>query len=196
MAKYEKLSTTQLSETETVLRSTKIPELVHLDDAAFLVMTDFNQTKPRTTAPKESMDDALNDMKVQGVHLLLVKDEDGLIEGVIASEDILGEKPIQIIQERRIPRAQITVKMIMTPLSHIAALDIKSIQHAKVGNIVETLKALNQHYVLVFERNEDETLLRGIFTTSQISRQLHQDVADSLSKAQSISELQKRHVIE
>lgn len=196
MAKYEILPTTTLSQEHTVLHMTKMPELVHLSDPAFLVMTDFSQHKPHIIAPTEPMDDALNDMKVHGAHLLLVKSEEGLIEGAVTSEDILGEKPIQIIQERRINRAQITVKMIMTPLQNIAAVEIKSLQHAKIGNIVLTLKEMNQHYMLVFETNEDETVLRGMFTTSQISRQLHKDVADSLSKAQSISELQKRHIID
>lgn len=191
MAKYETLPTTTLTKNQTVLRTTKLPELVHLDDPCFLAMTDFNQMKPHTISPHESMDDALNEMKVRGAHLLLVKDKEGLITGVIASEDIMGEKPIQLLQERRLARQDILVNMLMTPIEKIPALDIKTLQHAKVGNIVNTLKTINQHFLLVFEKNEEE-ILRGIFTTSQISRQLHQDVADSVAKAQSISELQKR----
>jgi len=196
MAKYETLPTTTLNPNQTVLHTTKLPELVHLDDPCYLVMTDFNQMKPHTVLHSESMDDALNEMKVQGVHLLLVKDEEGLIIGVIASEDIMGEKPILILQERRLPRKDILVKMLMTPIQKIPALNIESLQHAKVGNVVTTLKAINQHYLLVFEKNDDEEMLRGIFTTSQISRQLHKDVADSVAKAQTISELQKRHNID
>ena len=196
MARYEPLRTIQLSPRNLFLRSQQLPEIVHLDDPAFAVMTDFAQAPPRMISPHESMDGALNEMKVYGVHLLLVQETAGNIVGVIGSEDILGEQPIKIIQERRINRSQVTVKMLMSPLNKIAAFDMHTLEFAKVGHIVITLKKLRVHYALVIsnENGNDRQTLRAIFTTSQISRQLHMDISDAIAKAQSLSELQKRRL--
>ncbi len=191
MAKYEVLKTVTLSPSHAYLRSEREPQLLHLDDPAFAVMSDFTVQHPHTIGPDELMDNALNEMKAHGVHLLLVEKNDSII-GVIASEDILGETPITILQERRIKRSQILVKMIMTPINKIVALNFKDLERAKVGNIVVTLKSLRTHYALVISDGaHEQQLLRGIFTTSHISRQLHKDIADSIAKAQSVSELQK-----
>lgn len=192
MAKYEILKTVTLSPSHAYLRSEREPQVVHLDDPALAVMTDFTQQHPHTISPDEPMDNALNEMKLHGVHLLLVEKNESII-GVISSEDILGEVPITIIQERRIKRSQVLVKMIMTGINKIAAFNYKDIERAKVGNIVVTLKSLRTHYALVTSDEENnQQLLRGIFTTSHVSRQLHKHIADSIAKAQSVSELQKR----
>lgn len=194
MVKYENLPTLSLQNKEVCLRSQTLPELVHLEDPALSVMTDFSQTTPTTISPEETMDDALNEMKVKGVHLLLVTNSAKDIVGLISSEDLLGEKPIQIIQENRIQRSQVLVRMIMTPLDEVTAFDISVVEHARVGNIVNTLQALQTHYALVVQNHNatQKQTLRGLFNTSQISKQLHTNIASSITKAQTLSELQKR----
>ncbi len=194
MVKYEDLPTLSLSPEKTVLCTDVLPEIAHLDDPALTVLIDFNQTPPNTIGTEDPIDDALNEMKVHGVHLLFVVDGKDQLKGLIASEDILGELPIKITQERRIPRSKILTKMIMLPLKNIIAFNIDDVDHAKVGNIVNTLKSEGRHYALVIKSNGgDQQIVRGIFTTSHISRQLHMDIASSIAKAQSLSELQKRH---
>lgn len=195
MIKYELLPTLPLTQDTATLQSQSLPELVHMDDPALAVMTDFTQSKPHTISPDETMDNALNEMKVHGVHLLLVVDNQHHIIGFIASEDLLGEKPIMLIQERRIKREQILVKMLMLPIDNITAFSLDDVQHARVGNIVNTLKSLNTHYALVVHNNAETKPghVRGLFSTSQISKQLHEDIAGSIAKAQTVSELHKRH---
>ena len=194
MTKFELIEPISLTDKKTVLRSHNLPEIVHLDDPALAVMKDFNQVRPESVSPSLTMNDALNEMKIHGVHILLAKNEEDAIIGLISTEDILGEKPIRILQERRIERSKITVKMLMTPIDKIVAFKIKSARYAKVGNVVETLKNLNAHYALVIddENSEEHNCLCGMFSTWQIGRQLHTDIADSISNAQSVLELQKR----
>jgi len=156
-------------------------------------MTDFTQTPPHTIGLEDPIDNALTAMKLHSVHLLFVLDDQDQIKGLVASEDILGELPIKIIQERRITRSKVLVKMIMRPIENIIAFDIDVINHAKVGNIINTLKAENRDYALVVKSNNTQQIIRGIFTTSDISHQLHKDISDSISTAETLSELQKRH---
>jgi len=194
MIKYEILPTLAITPNAASLRpKSTMPELVHFEDPALAVMHDFSVTAPCTIGPNEPIDGALNEMKVAGVHLLLVI-EDNHIIGVISSEDILGEKPIRFIQHARVEREKVVVKHIMVPLEQIAAFNIEDVEPARVGNIVTTLKTLSKHYALVLrtEENSDRQWIRGIFTTSQISRQLHMDIASSLAKAESVSELQQK----
>lgn len=195
MIKYETLPTFPLQTKHVSIRSlTQSPELVHLEDPAFAVMTDFCQSLPRSISADASMDDALHVMKSTGVHMLLVVDKEGAIKGIISSEDLLGEAPIKIIQERRIQRTMVLVKMLMLPIEKIPAFNIEDVEYARVGNVVNTLKELNQHYAFVVRIEENNAhIIRGLFNTSEISKLLHTDIENSIRKAQSVSELQKRH---
>ncbi len=178
MVQYEALPTIKLDPTKTTLCTDVLPEVMHMDDPALSVMMDFTQAPPKTIKEHLPIDDALNRMKIHGVHLLFVLNDSDQPIGVIASEDILGEAPIKIQQERRIPRSKILVKMLMERLKDIPALDINVVNDFKIGNIVNTLKIHNRHYAVVIKTNGgDEPMIRGIFTTSQISQQLHMDIA-------------------
>ena len=183
MAKYEALPTTPIQQNGIMLQMNNLPELVHPDDSALLVMTDFSLTPPHTILPTATMDHAINEMQVSGAHLLMVVDEQGYFKGILSSQDVLGEKPIKLIQESRIHRDQIFVKMIMTPCTQVTALDFEMVESAKVGHIVKTLAEHKQHYALAVSPSADHTtkIIRGIFTASRMSKQLHIDVADILN---------------
>lgn len=178
MPKYEALPTTVIHANSIMLNTNELPELVHLDDSALSVMIDFTKTPPHIISPQQTLEHAIQEMEIDHVHFLLVMNDNGFFEGIISSKDAWGEKPIKILQERRIHRNQITVKMMMTPLSEITALDFAIVKSAKVGNIVKTLSSHQQHYALVVSPNADKhaQIIRGIFTTSQISKQLHMEV--------------------
>lgn len=181
MAKYEALPTTAILPNGTMLHAHHLPELVHMDDPALSVMSDFTLSPPHTIEPDATMDHAIHEMEVSGVHLLLVISEGGHFQGIISSEDLWGEKPIKLIQERRIHRDQVLVKTIMVPYTEITALDFTAIKSARVGNIVKTLSEHKQHYALAVSPSADYPdmqMIRGIFTASQISKQLHADMSD------------------
>jgi CBS-domain-containing membrane protein len=193
MIKYEQIPDIAIPKNGLKLRCHRRQELVHMDDPALAVMTDFSHIMAHTIDTHETIDDALNEMKLHGVHMLLVTDEEGHVVGIISTEDLLGEKPIKILQQSRIERSLITVAMLMLATNDVIAFDIKDVQQARVGNVVTTLKSSHQHYALVIRKNGDgEPFIRGLFSTSQISKQLHQDIANMIFKAESVSELKKR----
>lgn len=181
MAKYEALSTTSILPNGTMLYAHHLPELVHMDDPAISVMTDFTQKPPHIILPTDTMNHAISEMENSGVHLLLVVNEEGYFQGIISSEDAWGEKPIKLLQEHRVPRDQILVRQIMVKYTEITAINFSIIKTAKVGHIVKTLSEHKQHYALAVSpsvENSDIQTIRGIFTASQISKQLHADIAD------------------
>lgn len=178
MAKYEALPTITIHPDHTKLEKQHLPELVHLEDSALSVMIDFSKTPPYTIKPEDNMEHAIEEMEVTGTHLLLVVNAEGDFHGVLSSQDVLGEKPIKIIQERRVTRDQILVKTIMVPHTQIIAIDDTLLQHTHVGHIVKTLHEHHKQYALVVTASTDKKTqkVRGIFTMAQLRKQLHMDL--------------------
>ncbi|MFV1973093.1 MAG: CBS domain-containing protein [Thiohalobacterales bacterium] len=167
--------------------------LVHVDEPAARVMTDFRQVTPVTIEPGSRITTALDKMKMTGVRLLFVPDRDDHIIGIITAKDIQGERPVRLAQESGVLYGDISVEMIMTPLEEIIAVDLKSVEAARVGHIVNTLRSLERQHTLVVEvdRSTDQHLIRGMFSTTQISKLLGQDITDPEYAVHSFAEVQR-----
>ena len=172
-------------------RPPELPRLVHLDSPALEVMTDFRVVHAVTVAPEVSIDEALETMKTRGVRLLLVTGKNDEIVGLITAKDIQGEKPIKIARASRIPHSQIAVDAVMTPQSSIEVLNMLSVRNAQVGHIVTTLKALARQHALVVEVDSETKAqcVRGIFSTSQISKQLGVNAAEIVTRDSTLAEI-------
>ena len=110
----------------------------------------------------------------RGVRLLLVTDDSRQVLGLITSNDILGEKPVQFALERGIKRQEIRVRDIMTPREQLEVLLHADLVQAEVGHVVATLKHTGRQHALVIDFGSDgkSQTVRGIFSASQIARQL------------------------
>ena len=182
--RFTTLSHIGLAPGTRVAHPPELPRLVHLDSPALDVMTDFRVVHPVTTAPYVTIDEALETMKVKGVRLLLVTDDTDAVVGIITAKDIQGEKPIKLAQESRITHSDIKVEAIMTPQSQIEVLNLLSVRNVQVGTIVATLQALARQHALVVEVDPETKAqtVRGVFSTSQISKQLGVDAAELVSR--------------
>lgn len=201
------LSHIRLKPATTYIHPPELPDRAYLTSPAIEVMTDFNHVRPRTTGPDTPIDEALDNMKRVGVRLLLVEDGERNILGIVSSYDIQGERPIKLVQESRVSRSQIRVSEVMTPQAEIEALHMLSVRNAQVGHIVATLRALEQRHLLVVqspngngEPAEEEALpsissgkqvVRGLFSSAQIGRQLRVDVDEIMTPAHSLAEMQR-----
>ena len=146
------------------------PGRVTLDDPAFSVMTDLREVAAATTHPDETVDQAHAQMIRRGVRLLFALDRDGAVAGIITATDLLGEKPVRFMRERGVSHAEILVEDIMTPASTLDALPLLEVAQMRVGHIVATLQAIGRKHLIVAE--EGGRRIRGIFSTSQLARQL------------------------
>jgi len=150
-----------------------LPEKVTLDDPAVQVMTDFESVTAIIALPGDSVDEAHSRMLQRGVRLLLVVDQNRNVLGLITATDILGEKPVQVAVQRGSTRGEIQVHDIMTPQERLEVLSFDQVRGAKVGHIVATLqKAGRQHAVVVEQRMNRPQVVRGLFSATQIARQL------------------------
>ena len=149
-------------------------ERVRIDAPALSVMTDLRQI-PVATIDLEAPVDAANRFMIRrGVRLLLVSDDERRVLGLITANDILGEKPVQFALERGIKRQDIRVRDIMTVYERLEVLHYADLLRAEVGHVVATLQHAGRQHALVSDMGIDgrtETV-RGIFSASQIARQL------------------------
>lgn len=150
-----------------------VPDKVVLDSPATDAMTDLTRTTAVIILAGDSADEAHRRMIQRGVRLLLVVDQDRKLQGVITANDVLGEKPVRVAVERGIRREEVLVRDIMTPRERLQALAMEQVQAAKVGHIVATLKqAGRQHALVVDSDHRGHQRVRGIFSATQIARQL------------------------
>jgi len=150
-----------------------VPEKATLDDAAVNVMTDLTRVTAIIILPGDTVDEAHRRMFQRGVRLLLVVDQDRRVVGLITATDILGEKPVMTASQRGLRREEVLVRDIMTPQERLQVLGMADVRGAKVGHIVSTLqKSGRQHAMVVDHDAKGRQTVRGLFSATQIARQL------------------------
>ena len=147
---------------------------VGADSPAIEAMTDFARINVVAISGGALVDDANARMISRGVRLLMVVGKDEAVLGLITARDILGEKPMQIVQARGIKRDELTVSDLMTPVESIDTLYLSEVLNARVADILAALKKVGRQHILV-EDNDPATGLprvRGLFSATHIGRLL------------------------
>jgi len=188
---FETIRCVTLKPQSTLAHPPTPPELVKLVSPAPTVMTRFDVVHPIFTRPEVAIDAALEKMKTSGVRLLFVMNDAGQIVGLVTAKDIMGERPIQITQQMRVPRADITVAAVMTPQPDICALDAQAVRDARVGDVIETLRVQERQHALVVETDKATQSQRviGMFSTTRISRLLDYNETPAVHPAHSLAAL-------
>jgi len=140
---------------------------------AIEVMTDLRRIPAATIAHDLLLAEANHSMILRGVRLLFVTDPGRRVVGVVTSNDLLGEKPTRVASERMMRHEELTVRDIMVAAEELDAVSLSDVLRSEVGHVVSTLKACGRQHALVTEEGADgELSLRGIFSASQIARQM------------------------
>jgi CBS-domain-containing membrane protein len=153
------------------------PRRVTLEDPALDVMTDLTRVPAVQVDPQVEIEAAMRIMVRRNVRSLFAVNVDNEVVGLITATDLLGEKPLQHIERFGGRRSDIRVADIMTPASRLEVLRLSDVEHARVGHIVATLKrAGRQHAMVIEDEPRGRQVVRGVFSTSQIEKQLGQPV--------------------
>jgi hypothetical protein len=155
---------------------------VTLESPALEVMTDLARVSPATIRPQAPLEGAnLHDPR--GVRLPLAIDVRDTVLGVLTATDVLGEKALRVATERGIRRGELTVADLMTPADQVEVIELADVEGARVGHVLETLRRAGRQHALVvdhevvaagspLERPVRRAMVRGIFSVSQLARQL------------------------
>lgn len=188
---YKPLQTFPLKTGSSFVRPVQtLPEFVKLGDPAINVMTDLNKVSVVSVRAKTSMDRANAKMIRYGVRLLLVLDDNDQVAGLLTAADVLGEKPMRYLQNMGGTHADIMVRDIMTTQRELEALKIEDVKKAEVGQIVASLKKSHrQHALVVAEGLDGKQSVCGLFSITQIARQLGAQV-QSFELARTFAEIE------
>ena len=160
---------------------------VTLESPARDVMTDLARVSPATIRPQAPLAGANQFMITRGVRLLLVADDREKILGVISATDIVGERATQAATGRGLRRAELTVADVMTPAERVEAVALAEVEGARVGHVLETLRRAGRQHALVVDA---QGMVCGIFSISQIARQLGVALSAGSEVARTFSEIE------
>jgi hypothetical protein len=172
MRDYQPLASISLAASVACTLAQPAANPVSLDSPALDVMTDLSKVAAATIEPSAPIAAANEYMIARAVRSLFVT-AGGQLLGLVTTTDILGERPVRVLHARGISRSDLLVSDVMTPVDSIVAMRIEDVRAAKVGHIVASLKQAGRHHELVAEQLPGgKTCIRGIFSASQIARQL------------------------
>jgi CBS domain-containing protein len=160
---------------------------VSMESPALEVMTDLARVTPATIRPQAPLAGANQFMITRGVRLLLVADDHEKVLGLITATDLLGERPMIVATERGLRRAELVVADIMVPAERVDVIALADVEAARVGHVLETLRRAGRQHALVVD---GEGMVRGIFSLSQIARQLGVAVPTTGEVARTFSEIE------
>lgn len=188
---FDPLPQARLAGLHCEVAQTEASRRVSLESPAVEVMTDLTRIPAATILGETSLADANRAMLLRGVRLLLVVDGRQLVRGVITVADLLGEGPVRTAQARGVRVGELTVASVMTPLERTEAVELGEVMRADVGHVAATLRRSGRQHALVLERNEGgRGTIRGIFSASQIARQLGEPQPVSTEVARNFAEIE------
>jgi CBS domain-containing protein len=158
------------------------------ESPALQVMTDFARVSPATIRPQAPLAGANQFMITRAVRLLLVVDEGHeKVLGVITATDLLGERAMLVATGRGMRRDELTVADVMTPAAQVEAIALADVEGARVGHVLETLRRAGRQHALVVDT---DSAVRGVFSLSQIARQLGVALEPGGEVARTFSEIE------
>lgn len=151
---------------------------VRLDDPALSVMTDLRQVPAVLVDPDVDIEAAMRIMIRRNVRSLFVVNVDNEVLGLLTATDLLGEKPIEHLARQGGRRSDLRVRDLMTPHARLEVLPLAEVERARVGHVLATLEAAGRLHAMVVEQDADgREVVRGVFSASQLEKQLGQPVS-------------------
>jgi len=155
-------------------------EAIAPGDPALNVMTDLRRIRVVTIDANSSIFLAEQLMKHAGVRLLVVVDNYDRLVGLLTMRDIMGEKPMHVVTHEKIRRQDLVVAHVMTPRALLDPFNLRDVEHATVKDVILKMRELGRQHVIVVEERKDGGgyFVRGIFSITQIGRQLGMDIPE------------------
>jgi len=162
---------------QEILEPSNDPWQVDLKDSATSIMTDFRVRAMFKLTPEETIDEALQKMKVAGLRIAFVKEKGSeKLLGLITSYDILGEKPMRYLQsvgfaDRGVTHKDIRVSDIMEYPKDWVVAELHEVENATVKDVLDAMQKVGRTHLPVIERkNGEPPRLRGLFSSAKILR--------------------------
>ncbi len=158
----------------------KVQRSAQPHDPALSLFTDLHHSPCVIASHRDGLDQTLHVMRRAGVRMVFVAGADGELVGMVTAEVLQGERPVLRASAHHVPHHELTVADIMVPITQWDTVDISHVRVAHVGDIVATLREHNLRYLLVTQKKDGATVLRGLFSASRLEQALNTTIESDL----------------
>ena len=158
----------------------KVQRSAQPHDPALSLFTDLHHSPCVIASHRDGLGQTLHVMRRAGVRMVFVAGADGELVGMVTAEVLQGERPVLRASAHHVPHHELTVADIMVPITQWDTVDIAHVRVAHVGDIVATLREHNLRYLLVTQKKDGATVLRGLFSANRLEQALNTTIEPDL----------------
>ena len=168
MSNFKELRTQDISH-GTIANTFTNEAVVDLTSPATQVVTSFTDTSPMRTSFDTTIEQASKQLTTQRSDFILVTDEQQKLVGIVASADLQSSKIMILAQRLGLPRSEISLRYLMTPLSNLMGVSMKSLSYSCIGDALQTMEHHGAMFILVTAANNE---ISGLISARDIARKL------------------------
>ena len=168
MSNFKELRTQDISH-GTIANTFTNEAVIDLTSPATQVVTSFTDTSPMRASFDTTIEQASKQLTTQRSDFILVTDEQQKLVGIVASADLQSSKIMILAQRLGLPRSEISLRYLMTPLSNLMGVSMKSLSYSCIGDALQTMEHHGAMFLLVTAANNE---ISGLISSRDIARKL------------------------
>lgn len=168
MSNFKELRTQDISH-GTIANTFTNEAVVDLTSPATQVVTSFTDTSPMRASFDTTIEQASKQLTTQRSDFILVTGEQQKLIGIVASADLQSSKIMILAQRLGLPRSEISLRYLMTPLSNLMGVSMKSLSYSCIGDALQTMEHHGAMFLLVTAANNE---ISGLISARDIARKL------------------------
>lgn len=168
MSNFKELRTQDISH-GTITNTFTNETVIDLTSPATQVVTSFTDTSPMRASFDTTIEQASKQLTTQRSDFILVTDEQQKLIGIVASADLQSSKIMILAQRLGLPRSEISLRYLMTPLSNLMGVSMKSLSYSCIGDALQTMEHHGAMFLLVTAANNE---ISGLISARDIARKL------------------------
>lgn len=169
MANFKDLRTQDISQGVLSNTYSDTQALIDLTSPALKMVNNFTQKDPLRAHYETSIVDALQQTTSLKTDFILVVDDHEKLLGIVSSADLQSSKIMVLAQRLSIPRAEISLRQVMTPLNHLMGVSMQSLSYACIGDALQTMEHHGVMFLLVTTAHNE---ICGLISAREIAKTL------------------------
>ena len=151
-----------------------------LTDPAITQLTDLRLAPCVTVDHRDGIAPTLHVMQRARVRMAFVTGIGGELVGLVTADGLQSERPMLRAMADHVSVEELTLDHVMTPLTEWLVVDAWQIEHCRLGNVAATMREHGLRYLLVVQRHDKTTEIRGLISARRLEQALGIDLGIGL----------------
>jgi CBS domain-containing protein len=172
MTPFKALQSAPSSTELNTLADIEPPEKLSWNDAALQVFDDFQRHDPIMVSPNSTLAATEKLLTSSGQRYACVTNAQHKIIGIVALREFYGRRAMQLGLQAQIPRQDVAVKDLMTPLMQLPQVEYRQLLSARIGDAAATLKMKGHDFIVI----KTGDVIRGVVSSLRIAQRTGESV--------------------